>query len=293
MSSEEAEEIASNCLYQKDQFHIQVSQTKHRLQLLSRWNICKGMKVLELGCGQGDCTAVLAAAVGEEGHVTGVDPADLQLGTPFTIGEAQNHLANSKLGKQISFYNADPIEFLHSHTHAVYDVAVLAHCIWYFDSPEVVKYTLQVLSQRVKRICISEYSLSASNPLAMAHVHAALARAALESRKEESISNVRTVLSPSRIKNMSSQLGLVLDTESLLTPIDELSDGKFEVKVVLDPPFEEEIDRFIEEEKEKSVLLALRDAVEARTRATEGGWKGVKTMDVWTGIFLSKDNEKK
>jgi len=30
---------------------------------------------MEIGCGQGDCTAVLATVVGETGHVTALDPA--------------------------------------------------------------------------------------------------------------------------------------------------------------------------------------------------------------------------
>lgn len=53
----------------------------HRLELLKEWGIRPGQTVLEIGCGQGDTASVLAAAVGEEGHVTGMDPA------PFDYGE--------------------------------------------------------------------------------------------------------------------------------------------------------------------------------------------------------------
>lgn len=35
----------------------------------------------QLGCGQGDTTAVLAEAVGDEGRVTAVDPGSLDYGT--------------------------------------------------------------------------------------------------------------------------------------------------------------------------------------------------------------------
>jgi ubiquinone/menaquinone biosynthesis C-methylase UbiE len=48
--------------------------------LLQHWNIPTESKVLELGCGQGDCTTVLAHAVGEQGRVVAVDPADLDYG---------------------------------------------------------------------------------------------------------------------------------------------------------------------------------------------------------------------
>ncbi len=49
-------------------------QMEHRLELLSFWDIKAGSRVLELGCGQGDCTIPLADAVGETGHVHAVDP---------------------------------------------------------------------------------------------------------------------------------------------------------------------------------------------------------------------------
>lgn len=59
---------------------IVVPQMKERIQLVKRWGIRPGDHVLEIGCGQGDCTVVLAVAVGETGSVTAVDPADLSYG---------------------------------------------------------------------------------------------------------------------------------------------------------------------------------------------------------------------
>ena len=61
-------------------FTIQHSQTLHRLELLRRFKISDASKILEPGCGQGDCTVVLADTVGEGGSVVGVDPADLDYG---------------------------------------------------------------------------------------------------------------------------------------------------------------------------------------------------------------------
>ena len=76
----EADDIARLSLHDPNDFSIQHSQTLHRLMLLQHWNVPTGSKVLELGCGQGDCTTVLAHAVGEEGKVVAVDPADLDYG---------------------------------------------------------------------------------------------------------------------------------------------------------------------------------------------------------------------
>lgn len=64
---------------------VATHQTQHRISLVEFWEIKEGEKVLEIGCGQGDCTAVLATAVGESGHVTAVDPADLDYGVPLCI----------------------------------------------------------------------------------------------------------------------------------------------------------------------------------------------------------------
>ena len=58
-------------------------QMDHRLELVKFWDIKPGSRVLELGCGQGDCTVVLADAVGENGHVDAVDPGAPDYGELF------------------------------------------------------------------------------------------------------------------------------------------------------------------------------------------------------------------
>ena len=77
----DAESIARLSLHDATNFGIQHSQTLHRLAILQHWRVFTGSKVLELGCGQGDCTTVLASAVGEQGKVVAVDPAELEYGT--------------------------------------------------------------------------------------------------------------------------------------------------------------------------------------------------------------------
>lgn len=65
-----------------------IRQILHRVEIVSRFKIQPGANVLEVGCGRSDCTVVLAAAVGENGHVTAVDPASLDYaihGTPILL----------------------------------------------------------------------------------------------------------------------------------------------------------------------------------------------------------------
>ena len=46
-------------------------QTAHRLELVEFWGPQPGDKILEIGCGQGSSTVVLAHAVGPGGFVHG------------------------------------------------------------------------------------------------------------------------------------------------------------------------------------------------------------------------------
>lgn len=64
---------------------IALSQTKHRLEILARFDVAPGSNVLEVGCGQGDFTVVLAAAVGDTGRITAVDPASLDYGVLASV----------------------------------------------------------------------------------------------------------------------------------------------------------------------------------------------------------------
>lgn len=247
----------------------------------------------------------MAELVGETGHVDAIDPGPLDYGiflvvsltsrsligtpgSPFTLGQAHDHLSASRLGDRITWIQAKPVEFLQSQSEKnapKYDVAVLAHCIWYFSSPEIILETLRVLSTRARHICIAEWSLSSSvASRGSAHVLAVLAEASLESHKPDSESNVRTVSSPARIKAMVEKAGLSLQSESIWSPKEGMFDGRWEVEAVLGPRFLMEVENFVKNEREKAAILAMHDAVKAA--ATEvGGIKAVHAMDVWCAVF--------
>lgn len=298
-----AEDIAPLSLHTPAHLGVQLNQTRHRIAIISKWDIpWDGAKVLEIGCGQGDCTAVLAEAVGVEGHVTAVDPAPLTYGkgsllvcsetpllnmssgSPFTLGEAQQHLSSGRLGDRITWKQADPLQFLQSASTEIYDVAVLTHCLWYFASPDQISQTMRLLAERAKKICVAEWSLLTSEPKAYPHVLAILAQAACECRKQETESNVRTVVSPRVIKEIARTVGLKLQAEATLTPGVGVFDGRWEVSAVLNREFELEIGEFVRNDRERGVLFAMRDALQASVAAI-GGTTAVMSMDVWTGVF--------
>jgi len=281
-----AEEIATLCLQTSDT-KIQLGGTEHRIKLVSQWDIAPGSKILEVGCGQGDTTAILATAVGPDGHVTALDPASLDYGSPFTLGQAQAHISAGPLGSRITWVQTDPITFAaEKASEPKYDVAVMALSLWYFASPAQVRDTFRALSTRAHRVCIAEYALSATDPAAVPHVLAALTQSALEAHKPTSSTNVRTVLSPIRLKALAVEAGLELVKEGIVVPVQGMFDGRWETNEVKAKYFEEEIVKTIVDEKQRSVALALRDAMEASLKQLGEGVK-IRTMDIWVGSFTS------
>ena len=164
--------------------------------------------------------------------------ADNYSGTPYTLGQAQAHLSQSTLGKQITWIQQSPLEYLSllarsrststtsTSASKSFDAAVLAHCLWYFSSPSTILSTFHSIKTHSKRLLVAEWSLTATHSSAQPHVLAALTQAALESHKPYSDSNIRTVLGPKRLTELASACGWELQSEILLQPKDWLLDGQ-------------------------------------------------------------------
>ncbi|KAF2427190.1 putative SAM-dependent methyltransferase [Tothia fuscella] len=277
-----AESLAAKCLCDSLHSDVQLGQTRHRIKLVNAWQISSGSNVLEIGCGQGDCTAVLASVTGESGHVDAIDPAPLSYGSPWTLGQAQSHLSNGDLGGRISWHQTSPIKFLESvTTESKYDVAVLAHCIWYFPTRTVLVDIARALRGKAKRVCVAEYALSASVPEAMPHVLVALAAATLEAHRTKSDSNIQSVISPREISDIFEAEGWKLKAAQTLTPEQDYLDGSWEVGSVKDKSFLKSIDENIDDERVRLVLRSMRDAVIASISCI----KVARTQDVWIASF--------
>ncbi|KAJ4297420.1 hypothetical protein N0V88_004342 [Collariella sp. IMI 366227] len=247
-------------------FAVELSQAVHRINLINAWDpaIVPGTRVLELGCGQGTCTQALAEAVTSpegpngpgSGHITAVDPAPLDYGAPFTLGQAQSHLSAGPLGPLVTFHRADPVEFLASNANT-WDVAVLAHCIWYFPSDDTLGKILSALRGRVSRVCLAEWAMHATEPAATAHVLATLARATFEAHRVDSTENIQTPASPQTIKQIVGQAGWKIGTERTVVPEPELSDGFWETGAVVDKGFAEDVEKEIKDGRVKAVLTGF------------------------------------
>jgi SAM-dependent methyltransferase len=277
-------------------------QMAERAQLVQTWGIPAGSRVIEVGCGQADTTIALAVAVGSEGHVTAIDPASLDYGwsrrvrvwtcsllhisgSPYTLGQAQDFIRAGPLASRITFAQTDAVAFAASRAVDAqrFDVAVMSQAAWYFLSPAALRDTLAAMARLAPRVCISEWALQASKPNAGPHVLAALAQAVLETHKPESVANVRTVLSPRAMRALAEDAGLRLVRESMIIPPSEMYDGRWEVSAVRGSSFLKQIEEVVHGDRERSVVLALRDAMIAAYEAL--GQEKVGSMDVWAAEF--------
>ena len=68
--------------------HTTRAQLRHRMAMVEMWAPQAGDSILDVGCGQGGSTEVLAAAVGDTGKVLGVDTASLDYGAPIKVRDA-------------------------------------------------------------------------------------------------------------------------------------------------------------------------------------------------------------
>ncbi|EHK44201.1 uncharacterized protein TrAtP1_008709 [Trichoderma atroviride] len=267
----------------KMHFAIEIPQAEHRIKLVNAWRIPPGSRVLEIGCGQGTTTAVLAEAVGPTGHVDAVDPGRPDYGSPWTLAQAQEHLSKSAIGDRISWHFADPIDFLAANADKTWDYVIFVHCIWYFDSPATLTKMLGALKGRAASLLVAEYALKATEKNALPHVLASVARATLEAHNKGSQANIRCLSSPGAITDAANENAWTLDGETFLVPEAGLLDGHWETGTVKSPNFLKEIEDKVEDPKVRALLRSARDGVLGvlETMEVKKSW----TMDVWAATF--------
>lgn len=175
---------------------IQRTQTRFRIALVDTWGIPAGARVLEIGCGQGDMTTVLAEAVGPDGQVIGVDIADPDYGSPVTLGESRAFLKATPLGDRIDMrYGYDVLDPGTDLPADAFDHVVFAHCAWYFTSLGHLRRTLARVRPWARRLCFAEWDLRPGSVRQLPHLLAVLVQGQIEAAGARDIGNVRTPFS--------------------------------------------------------------------------------------------------
>ncbi|KAG8624566.1 hypothetical protein KVT40_007633 [Elsinoe batatas] len=284
----------------------QISQLNHRLAILESWfasfpyavHSLSSSNVVEIGCGQGDMTIPLVWAVSQPqsgesssaqtgsglGKVIGLDPASLDYGSPFTLGQAQEHISESDLGRHVEWRKEDPVNYFKGDVGDV-DYIVLAHSLFYLPSEEYFSELLRVLAKASHRstesgeelqqdggtkgtkLLIAEWGMRFTTPAQEAHVLAV---------KAQSISaiedgNVRTVLAPARVVVLCEAAGWKVEREDWIKQPD-VEDGKWEVGAARTLLGQEGLGDDV-----RGLLRQMNDAASKHDN--------IESMDVWTGFF--------
>lgn len=233
----------------------QIAQTAFRQKLVEVWGISEGQRVLEIGCGQGDMTAVLADAVGAAGHVLAVDIADPNYGAPVTVGDSMRHLKAGQLGDRIDVRFG--FDVLSAEFESQFDAVVLAHCTWYFESLDQLSAVLKRVRPWSGKLCLSEWDLQPRSIDQLGHFLAVLIQGQIEAFKISCDANIRTPYSLGKLRELLEGAGWMVACEELVDA-SGLSDGKWEVDMALTEETEvvpERLEKFVEMQRE--VLSAI------------------------------------
>ncbi|EHK22051.1 uncharacterized protein TRIVIDRAFT_151270 [Trichoderma virens Gv29-8] len=278
-----ARTIAAYSVHSLECLESEITKVEHRLDLINYWKIEPGSRVLEIGCGAGTCTSVLAVAVGPDGHVDGVDPGSPDYGAPITLAQGQTYISNSVVGDRITWRNAEPTEFLKKNKDLNWDYVVMAECIWYYSYPNDLVKMLQALRERVTSFLVAEWALKATEPLAVPHLLAAITRASLEAHNPNSYHNIRCMLTPTNIKDIATATGWSFKEETTIVPNERHLDGYMEVQMIKMKEFDEDVDSLIKEDRLNIMLKASKEAMAYALEAS--GVVRARSMDAWLARF--------
>ncbi|KAK1774686.1 hypothetical protein QBC45DRAFT_337053 [Copromyces sp. CBS 386.78] len=159
-----------------------IPRFRQRLSILSQWSIPPGSRVLDIGCGQGDSSLALALELGPTCHVTGIDTAPPDYGTPMTISHSQEKILQSSLGNRLAFHNeVDAATFFNLKLQGQgggsagadeggarfnFDAATACHSLFYFPSHSSVASLFHELATTagIKKVYVAEYDPSSFSP---------------------------------------------------------------------------------------------------------------------------------
>jgi SAM-dependent methyltransferase len=187
---------------------IQVEQTEFRMRIAKSWDIKKGDRILEIGCGQGDMTAVLADAVGPEGFVRAVDLAEPDYGFPVCLGDSLRVLKSTPLGDRIDYsLNFDILAPENTFPDDSFDAVVFAHSSWFYESQDVLKSHLIRVRPYAKRLFFSEWDLEPHGTDQIPHLLAVLIQGQIGVFKPRSGNNARTLMTRNMLEELLLESG--------------------------------------------------------------------------------------
>jgi len=208
-------------------------QLNHRLAIARALGVVPGCRILEIGCGQGEMTATLAALVGEEGCVVGVDSAPADYGRPVCLKDAHRVIKAMSIGSRIDLrLGTDILTSDVDFPEAAFDLVILVHSIWYLGSSAVLRDLLGRARQWARRLGLAEWDLRATSPDQLAHVQAVMLQLHVQSahlsagRGPDVRWNIRNAIGAREAARLAGDAGWRIAQEHQLTTSASLRHGR-------------------------------------------------------------------
>ncbi len=271
------------CWCQRD-IRERVPQIAHRMELAQLWNIHQGDHLLEVGCGQGDATTVLAAAVGKSGHIVAVDKASSDSWKP-SLEKAHALIMSTPLGAQIEFRTST--DLLHPEVlfpEKAFDVVIFSHSSWYFSEPEELFQLFMRVRPWAKRLGYAEWDIFPRNIMQVPHMLSILLQVHLKAFKPQmSLLNVHSLILPQDVYQMAERAGWKVIHERQVDSSTLLWDGKdSEIRYAL-----KLAEEFVQDE-EKGVSEYARDFINTEKKLLSRIAKETQMMSLSTYAFLAE-----
>jgi len=220
------EEAFNHLKYEDEEKTLQL---RHRTTLVNMWAPGTGSRVLEVGCGQGETTIVLAAVVGALGQVLAVDNAPAEYGRPVTLGEARTYIKKSSaLGNRVEFLlSVDLLAPQLDFPEHTFDLAVFSHCSWYLSSPRELYRLFARVRPWAKRLGYAEWDVRSRHRHQLPHVLAIVLQAQMHSIAPQlSTANIRSLILPEDARLLARDAGWIIKEEKSIDTSTPLGYGK-------------------------------------------------------------------
>ena len=202
MNTQVQQFIKNYQLFEEDQ--VQQIQLQHRFDLAKAFGVREGMRILEIGCGQGDTTVVLADLVGEEGHIVAIDIAKGDYGAPLTLAQAHEKVLASPLGSRISFHVET--DFATFDPNETFDAIVFSHCSWYFHDQKQLAHYFAKAKKLAPTLFFAEWDMDYKKESQRNHF-LAVSLIALYSQFVENDGNIQQVFDRKQIELLLKEAG--------------------------------------------------------------------------------------
>jgi len=184
-------------------------QLQHRMTLVNLWRPGLGAHIMEVGCGQGETTVALAAAVGASGRVLAVDNAQAEYGRPVTLGQAHAYIMSSALGNRIEcLLSTDLLDPQVDFPENAFDLAVFSHSPWYMSSPQELHRLFARVRPWARRLGYAEWDARPQHLQQLPHLLAVLLQVHAHSVAPQiSTANVRSLILPDQARLLAENAG--------------------------------------------------------------------------------------